>query len=84
MGPRAFWTFSRGFVYDLRGIDAGKETPGVEAGEKLAEVQSQVVTKSKSRKVVLHTYNWCPLILSLERDLDFSVSLDCDLFTGSR
>ena len=33
MGPRAFFGFVRGFVYGFRGIDGGKETPGVEAGE---------------------------------------------------
>ena len=33
MEPRAFFGFIRGFVYGLRGIDEGRETPGVEAGE---------------------------------------------------
>ena len=57
MGPRAFfWTFSRGFVYDLRGIDAGKETPGVEAGGKLAQIQSQLVKISKISGKVVFTY----------------------------
>lgn len=85
-GPWAFlWISPRGLVYGLRGIDDGNKTPGVEAGKKLARVPFQVLRNSERFfKTCLHTYDRCAFILFLERDLDFSVSLDSNLFTRSR